>query len=250
MNSAFQDYNVILNQIMSENWYIITEFFTGVVIDVILYLFLSFGILTLARRHALKNRWLSFIPFFNLTLLGELLGKTNIWGIKVKNIGFWAGLFTFLSFVANEILYVYKYINVFQAMFNVQVVFENEALYGWVTGKSLAWTIVNFSTIIVDLPALFFEVGLIFLFFRVFAPQRAFLYSILSVFIDPLFSILVFVCRKNSKFVYVRADFFNQYNAHRNNQNPNGGSQQNKRSPFSEFEDDNNNNNSSDDYFN
>lgn len=242
MNTAFQDYNVILNQIMSENWYILTEFFTGVVIDVVFYLFLSFGILTLAKRYNLKNRWLSFIPFFNLTLLGALLGKTNIWGIKVKNIGFWAGLFGFLSFLVNELLYVGRYFEVFEALFNVQVVITDSFLYGWLTGKSLVWNVVSYASLIVDIAHLFFEVGLIFLFFRVFAPQRAFLYSILSVFIDPLFSILVFVCRRNSKYVFVRADFFNQKN--------NASEPKKRENPFSEFEDDNNNNNSSDDYFN
>lgn len=240
------DIDTFVNQMTAmetQPWFIITEFFTSLAIDITFYLLMAIGIFTLAKRYNLKNRWLSFIPFFNLTLLGALLGKTNIWGIKVKNIGFWAGLLGFLSFLVNELLYVYRYINLIELLFNVKVVISNPFLYGWVTGTSITWQVVDVSSFVIDIASLFFEVGLIFIFFKVFAPQRAFLYSILSVFIDPLFGILVFVCRKNSKYVFVRADFFNQ-------QNPTNTQNNNKENPFSEFDTPSGKTDREDDYFN
>ena len=225
------------------------------------HIFLSIAIYHMTKKQGYKKLWLSFIPLVNLIPLGKLVGKTTVWGMKIKNVGFWACITTAVSFVSNILLEIGYYVYLFEYAFNVTVEVTNEFLYLWMIQDNIFWEAFNLISLAFDLAYIFFYVSLVFMVFRLYCPQRSFLFSILSVFIDPLFGIFLFVCRKNPKHVIVRVQppqggYYGggYYGAPRNYNENAKNTNQKPENPFPEFDgesnDSNKNSNTDDDFFN
>jgi hypothetical protein len=100
------------------------------------------------------------------------------------------------------------------------------------------------------------RISLIFMVFRMYAPERSLLYSLASVFIEPFFGILLFMVRNRRRysredFIRERAEFttYDPFGTPHNNYNNNNQNFNKKvEDPFPEFSE-KKDDNKSDDYF-
>ena len=251
--------NTLLN-VLTDETLVLPRFFADIAISLIAYLFMAFGIYTMAKRQNLKKTWLAFIPYFNFILLGKVLGMAIVWGKPIKNVGLWVAITGLISALFNAVLNYGYYLYVFEQLFSVTVYFKTDSfLYLLASGKGAFYTILNYVSFIPDIAYIFFYVSIVFMVFRTYAPERALLYSLASVFIDPFFGILLFMVRNKRR--YSREDFMrdraqtynpysNPFGGYNNNSTQNTqNTQKNVEDPFPEFSNDNKNENKSDDYF-
>jgi hypothetical protein len=240
-----------LNSMITEEQLIVPTFFTSVVVEVVTFILMALGIYTMAKRQNLNKKWLAFIPFFNFILLGRVLGSAIVWGKKIKNVGLWVTITSLISTVFNLFLNYGYYLVIIQKIFNVTVYFDtNSFWYLLATGKGVVYNVLSIVSFVPDLAYIFFEVSLIFMVFRMYAPERSLLYSLASVFIEPFFGILLFMVRNRKRHsrdefiqhrTYTYNPFNNPYGGFENNRN-NQQNQPNQKSvedPFPEFSDKN-----------
>ena len=250
LNLLAVDYVTLLNQITSSREYYIFSTLLEIAIWVLGHVFLSIAIYTFAKKNGYKKLWVSFIPFFNLILLGKVIGKTVVWGKAINNIGFWACITGLVATIVNFLIDFGYYVSLFEVIFNCEVSFTSAFINAWVNGESLAWVILYYGSGLFDIAYIFFEVSLIFMVFRLYCPEKSFVYALLSIFIDPpMFGILLFICRNKPKHVIIRAqpprsNFYGGYyggyygNAQRpQNFNNAEESKQKAEDPFPEFAD-------------
>lgn len=62
-----------------------------------LFILQGVGLFTMAKKAGLKNKWLAFVPFADLILMGKLAGTCSIFGRKMKRSGLYAMLASVLS---------------------------------------------------------------------------------------------------------------------------------------------------------
>ena len=262
--SGSLDYTAIMDSILASQSYTLFSIIIDIVIWLVGHLFLSFAIYTMTKKQGYKKLWLAFIPFFNLILLGKLVGKTTVWGLKLKNIGVWACIMGIASTVVTFIIDLSYYKSLVEFIFPVNIQITSEFLESWINQTSLEWLIAYYVSFVIDLAYIFFHVSLVFMVFRLYNPNRALIYAIISVFIDPAFGICLFISRNNPRYIVVRPQppqggyyggYYGggYYGGGYNNQQP----YQNQKpieNPFPEFEDEetkkDNSSNSSDDFFN
>ena len=151
------------------------------------------------------------------------------------------------------------YLYIIQEAFRVKFVFASEFVNAWVAQSGIVFSISYYSYLIIDIASTILRCWLIFLIFRMYSPQRAFIYSLISIFVDVTFPIFLFIVRNNE--VVTFEDFLRTRNRYYN-QNPNGyggfnqyggysqpknnpSEKQNDIDPFPEFSNDKNGNSNS-----
>ena len=258
MNTAYY----LLESLSQEqyNTAIIIGDIVGALFTILCFILKGFAIKYMAKQKGLSKLWLSFVPFANYYLLGKVLGKAIIWGKPIKNVGLGVAIVAGVQFVLNTLLTLGN-ISYYLELLGYDVIYTSQFVENWANGEGWLYTIVMFLSMGVDLIYIFFNVSLVFLTFRKYNPQRAFAYAILSIFIDGLFGILLFISRKNKPFSYedyVRSQQNAYYGGsfygggfYRPNNNQNEDTKQNStppEDPFPEFSE--NNNDKSDNFFN
>jgi hypothetical protein len=169
----------------------------------------------MAKRRGIKKLYMCFIPFVNFVVLGKLIGRTNIWGLKIKNIGLWLAIISAFTFVTDQLLLVGDYIFVLERVFlGGYIEFSSQIIIDFLNYEGVIYSIISICNMVVSLAELFLEIGLIFTVFRLYKPERATLYSFLSIFLgDLIFGILLFSVRNNN---YVTIDDFLRMRAEQN----------------------------------
>lgn len=130
-------------------------FLVMAVIAVVFYVLKSLGLYNLAIKRGLENPWLAWIPIADLYLLGLLVGEMDLFGYHLDNLGLWVPVI----FVGGMILAKIPFL-----------------------GK-LFW-----------LALLVFSIMFMYKLFELYAPDQAILYTVLSVFLFPVF---IFIIRNN-----------------------------------------------------
>ena len=199
----FSDYTAILISVLGE-----------IALWIASHLFMAFGIRYMAKKLNIKGLWMAFVPLLNWYLLGKIIGNAVIWGKQIKNAGFWVMILAVAQFAINFLLSIGTYLYVIEKLFMVEFVFTNSFLIDWVMSTGVLYFIVSSIGFIVDIAYIFFRVSVIFMVFRLYAPDSAMLFSLLSVFIDPIFGILLFVVRKNERNGFRK--YYNVYNPYAN----------------------------------
>lgn len=241
------------------------SFIAEVIFWLVGHLFLSASIYYMSKRQGYKKLWICYVPLINFIPLGKILGKTIVWGKTIKNVGVWTCIFCAISVLFDFIINIGYYLGLVEIAFNVTIVYTSDFAYSWVNGTNIVAIILSYVSLIFDLGYIFFFVSLVFLTFRLYNPQRALIYAIFSVFVDPLFGIFLFVSRKNPRYVVIRQQppqnqggyyggyygggYYNGNPQNFNNQNQN----ENKKpeNPFPEFgESENKSTDTGDDFFN
>ncbi len=226
---------------ISDAKYIIFEHASSIIIWLVGFIFMAIAIRYMAKKLNInKGLWMAFIPFVNWLLLGKIVGNAVVWGKKIKNVGLWAMILSIAQTVLMLLLNIGYYLYQAQIVFKVNFLFTSQFLIDWVNGEGVLYLMVNLLSFAVSIAFIFFEVSVIFLIFRLYAPESALLFSLLSLFIDPpLFGILLFVVRKRErrsfKQYYTVYNPYANYTGYGNQNSPQNKPQNSDVDPFPEF---------------
>lgn len=230
------------------------QYIVGALFFLVVYVFETIGLYTIASRNGYKNKWMAFIPFLNTYYIGVCAQKNKFYRVSAKTLGLIVAVIEFLIValyvfkeVAFNILRIKGYIQTEVEtiyMFNVEnYVLSNDtpANLQWAT-----WLYSDISTFIFSiLDMIYFVPKLLLLicFFQTYASRRYILFAIFSA-LFPIMGILIFVVRKNKAVNYrdfMRAEQARQYQQYQQyrqqnynnpyNQNPYNGNPYNNPRP-------------------
>ena len=222
-------------------------------ITILVFVLKAIAIRTMAKNKGLDKLYLAWIPFFNYILLGKVIGTVFLFRKKVNNVGVLVAIFSAITFTVQTLLNLGYYVYNLGEFLGFNILdYGSIFVENWMLQKGVFYTVIYYLYDILAIIEIVFTVSLIFFVFRKYAPERALIYAIISVFIDPAFAVLLFVIRNrkpdgfaNYTRVYVRPNY-DTYN------NPYKGSDKPENDPFPEFNKNNNgseNSNSKDDDF-
>lgn len=189
------------------------------------FVFKAIGLYTIAKREGRKHAYLAFIPFASYYLMGKIVGGTKVFGYRVKNLG----LVTMIAMILNYALSITYDVLLYG---DVIVEFAKTGVLGVIPetyGNVWVDVVLALSNALVGLALIIAEVFLIMTFFMYYGKKNQILFSLLSIFIEPVFGILVFVVRKRERFNYSQymKMRFDSYTANRS-----GGGFNNPSEPF------------------
>ncbi len=156
------------------------------------YAFRSVGVYVMSKRQGLSTPWLSFVPFLGYVQLGKLIGPASICGIRMKNTG-WA-MFAFL-FADKLVNFIYDLLYCWKDF--LYIVTQNKIPA--VTEAVLGEYIISGISVVTSLCYIVMFVFTVILFFRYYSKNSVAGFAILSLLLEFMFGILVFVCRNNDK---------------------------------------------------
>lgn len=247
---------------VSDSLFVLLSIISDVLIWLVGYVFMAIGITYMAKKlNIKKGLWMAWVPFVSWILLGKIIGNAVIWGKKINNVGLWMMIFSIIQTVLFFLLNIGYYLYEISIIFNVDFILTSQFLINWVSGEGTLYMIAQIIGFVVDIAYIFFEVSVIFLIFRLYAPESALLFSILSLFLNPpLFGILLFVVRKRErkgfKQYYTVYNPYANYNNGQNGYQPpnqpprNPNPQSSDVDPFPEFSNKPENKTDDDDFFN
>ena len=197
------------------------EFYSNlvsIVISLALFVLKGVAIYTMAKRRSFDKLWMAFVPFVNFILLGKLIGRVNIWGKEVKNLGLLVCITSAVSVVLGYAIDFGYYLYIIGQVFNVRFEFATAFMREWASQTGLIWTIIYYVYLLIGIIDVILNCWIIFTIFRRYAPEKSFMYSLISIFFDFTFPILLFVVRNNEVMTF--EDFLRTRNRYYN-QNPN-----------------------------
>ena len=191
----------------------------SIILSIALFVLKGVAIYTMAKRRDFDKLWMAFVPFLNYVLLGKLIGKVIIWGHEVKNLGLLVCITTAVSMLLGYAIDLGYYVYVIEQALKVDVIFATGFMQNWVLQTGLIWTITYYVYLVIDIINVILSCWIIFVIFRKYAPERSFMYSLIAIFFDFTFPILLFIVRNNEVMTF--EDFLRTRNRYVN-QNPNG----------------------------
>ena len=241
MNLLSYDLNTLIDMEYTPTTLVI-NFIINTIIVLLTFSLKAVAIQTMAKKMGLKKLYLAWIPFFSFILLGKIIGETTIWGYKIKNLGKLVCILSLISYAVLGLLNLGYYVNNFEIVFNFKVEYSSAFIKNWMSGTGIPYTVINILHTIFSLVEIFAKATLIYYVFIAYAPERAFIYMIASILIDPLFGPILFVIRNRNKAtfrVYVRPQSYgNPYGNPYSNPYSNSGYGQNNNSQNAESIDD------------
>ena len=129
------------------------------IIGLILYILMSVGLMRMAQRRGIENAWLAWIPIANMYILGKLVKEISIFEIKISNLEL---ILPVGSLVIGALSAI--------------------PLVGWAAG--LAWLILN--------------IAVMYHLYRMYRPDSATLYTVLSVIFAFLIPVFIFIMRHDT----------------------------------------------------
>lgn len=189
-------------------------FIVGGLCFLIVYVFQAVGLFIISGREGYKNRWMSFVPFFNTYYIGVCGQKNRV----IKNVD--TKIFSMIAAILEALLvvgYIVSYVADFKLIDEgyVEYVVE-ESTYGIKFSSyvlkpdvpiSLAWAgwcfmyLDRYVLSFVELAFLVMQVFTLSAFFQTFAARRYMLFTITSI-LFPVQGILIFILRKNGGMNY------------------------------------------------
>ncbi len=198
---------------------------TSAAINIICFVFKGIGLSTIAKREGHKNTYLAYIPFASYFLLGKIVGGVKVFGYRVKNLGLVAMISMFSYYVLNGLYEGFLYGENIVSLVTTGELGVLPSLYGnvWID------VVLNVLMLAASVVYIIADVFLMLTFFMYYGKKYQILYSLLSIFFEPVFGILVFVVRKRERFDYSQymKMRFDSYNANRS-----GGGFNNPQEPF------------------
>ena len=183
----------------------------------IVYIFQAVGLYTIAKRAGYGNKWMAFVPFFNMYYVGVCSQKNRIYGMNAKNFALIPALL--------EVVLVVGYIIYYVAMFTVwnYIQWDTNTMESGIYGGTVTYyTPAGFSA---DMPASYNWLGWSFLhledyvliwlglafiivrmlllmaFFRTYSARQYIIFSVVGALL-PLSGILIYAVRNNTGMSY------------------------------------------------
>lgn len=193
------------------------------------FIFKGFGLYYIAKKEGISKPYFAFIPFVSYYLLGKIVGKVKVFGYHVKNLGL---ITMILMLVSSATSFLFDFL---MYKDNIIALIETGHIGILPDNYGSVWVDVVLSMInaVSNILLIIAEVFLIMTFFMYYGKKNQLAFSLLSIFFEPLFGILVFVVRKEKRFDYSQymKMRFDSYNANRS-----GGGFNNPQSPFTREE--------------
>lgn len=248
--------------------------FLALAVTLVFFVFQGIALYCMAKKRGIRHRWLAFIPFANVMLMGRLAGEVTFFGQKIKRAGLYAMIVRVIvtaivfSYVAAEIYLHQSGCIGYEA---VDGTLERYRYY-FATGTRFQRSLFRYYDGVANLLYLIFgligEVLMLVLLcalFRQYAPERYMLLTVLTVFIPLSRYVILFVLRNRRAVdyrAYMRTKYeealrrqqqyygqggYNPYGGAPRGGNPYGGgsaygqqppSQNKPEEPFSEFSSD------------
>lgn len=158
----------------------------------------------------MKIAYLAFIPFGSDYLMGELVGEINLFGWKTKRLGLVVMIIELVAF-ALTLTQDFMYLQVLLKFWNSNLSLDTGVqLYGdlvlelpvgaegYLNTRRMSVYFVGLAKNLVGMISGIAYLVLLMYLFRNYAPKSCFLFLVLSILIEFLGPILVFVIRKNS----------------------------------------------------
>lgn len=197
----------------------------------IVYVFQSVGLYTIAKREDLKNKWMAFIPFFSTYYIGVCGQKNKFFNIDTKKIAIATAVVEFLTlgvYVLNFIasIKVVPYLISHSADDNLWpavVTSLSEEIHSHPELNWAAWC-YNYLSYILAPMQIIQILGMVVVlncFFQTYSARRYFIFTIASIFF-PVQGILIFAVRNNKGMRYadyIRAVQERAYRQYRDQQN-------------------------------
>ncbi len=234
----FEYASIAMQFVNSDTAYV--PYVVGGLCFLLVFVFQTIGLFTIARREKIKHGWMAFVPFLNLYFIGVCGSKNRVFkGVDTKIFALAAAIL--------EALLVCGYIVDWTAVTllgNAGCIYEvaQDGIYGaaglteyqlFNVPAELAWAAWCFEfldTYILtafNLVFLALEVFVFSAFFQTYAARRYFLFTLTSV-LFPVQGILIFIIRNNTGMNYrefVRREQERQYRMYQQyaRQNPDAG---------------------------
>lgn len=210
----------------------------------IVYVFQAVGLYTIATRAGYKNRWMAFVPFFNLYYIGVCAQKNKVYNLSSKNFA--------IIVVILEVIMVLGYVLYYVASFSVwkyidwnsttiegsNITYLDKVGFKESMPASLDWLgwvhmyMPNYVLSWLELVFIVVKLLLLMAFFRTYSARQYVIFSVVGALL-PLTGILIYAVRNNTGMSYmdylrrVREQNYRmyqqQYGNPYNNQNPYGG---------------------------
>lgn len=191
------------------------------------------GVCIMAKKRGLKYWWLGMIPFANFFVIGKLAGPVRLFSVDVKNIGLIVAIIYFVRSVASLVLAGLVYGDYFVCLFKGTLPQGQnyELQVGYVL--SVAVSVYEYVDYFISLAYVLAYAMLVYAFFSKYAPDKRWLFAVLSVIIEPLFGIFILVVRNNRAYSSVN-EYYNEKYARRFGQtyNPFADPYKTKENPF------------------
>ena len=232
--AAFTDTVVEAFGLTNPRWVSLT---VGGLCFLIVYVFQSVGLYTIASREGLKNKWMAFVPFFSTYYIGKCGDKNRFFNIDTKKIALATAILEFIVLG----VYILSYVATYQVVPYLEE-HNVETIVGTVREMRLPDNFINANTELgwagwcynyldfilspLQIILILCEVIILNCFFQTYAAKRYFLFTITSIFF-PVQGILIFAVRNNKGMRYadyvrmVQERAYRQYRDQQNfNQNP------------------------------
>lgn len=220
---------------------VIFAYIISSIITIGLFLLKAVAIKTLAKNKGLDKLYLAWIPFFNYILLGKVIGTCFLFRKRVDNIGILVTIASLTCFVVGTFLDLGYYVRELEYLFNFTIEYDSQFVTNWMAGKGTFYTIIWYLDDILTLIEIVLFASMVFFIFRKYAPERAFMYSILSIFFEFLFGVFLFVIRNKNASRYdefIRTRVKSGYNSYEESYKKYENKPEND--PFPEFNGNNN----------
>lgn len=187
-----------------------TAMIYGAVGFLIVFVFQTIALYTVATRNGIANKWMAFVPVLNTYYIGVCARKNKPLGLDSKLVGIVIAVLELLLCAG----YIMHYVGHYFAEPYIQIVSQQD-YYGLPIYEvsipnidpKLAWAGFCYLTLgdilyWISLLYSIMEILLISAFFQTYAPRRYFLFTIVSIFIPIVQGILFFVVRNNKGMNY------------------------------------------------
>jgi type II secretory pathway pseudopilin PulG len=238
----FWDWATTTLNIFGYSW---TGWLTAALCYLVVYVFRSVALFTIAKREGFKNKWMAFVPFLSTYYVGVCAQANKIYGAKTQVISLIAAIFEAMVFAYYVVYYavaitieqngfyvVESGLNVLGNTVNTYSAdYTKLANYGW---QWMGWIYDNGSYLgnVLGLLWFIFSLLLYIAFFQTYGSRFYWIFAVTSAFF-PISGILFFVVRNNKAKnyrAYIRAQqeqiyrmhqqYYNQYQQNPYNQNP------------------------------
>ena len=98
----------------------------------------------MAKKQNIGKRWLAFVPFANIWLIGKISGSADLFGQKIKRIGLYAMIaeivcsIVYALIIASQIYLVLTHGMPYIVMETGEIYWENLTGFSWTVGEFLA----------------------------------------------------------------------------------------------------------------
>lgn len=159
--------------------YLMILLFT-MIVSLVIYVFRSLGLYGMSKNAGISNPWLAWIPIGNLWCIGSLAEKSNLYYGKEK--GAWSKLLPAFAIATFLFLPLILLIAVIAGLYeSLAAVLLILFIYLLMMGVALALTVMTYVAL--------------YKVYRLFDPDNATLYMILTVFVNISQPIILFILR-------------------------------------------------------